>query len=303
MEWFFIGVLAQFFWAVTNFIDKTLIEKYFKSGIGAMVIYSCFIGLPAAALIMIFKPSVLSINPLTAVFIILNSFLLILYLFPYLKALGKSDASLVIPMYQMIAIFGYFLAFFVLGERLSGVQIGASLVIIFAAVGISMRFVDGRMSFHWRVFFLMTLASFLIALNALLFKFFAVELDFWTVSFWSYFGFFIMGVLFFLFTKSYRRDFLSSFGKNSGTLISWNVVNEVLNIAALMIFSYATLLAPLSLVLVTNGFQPVFVFLIGIFLSVFYPHVIREDIRKRILAQKIVFILIMLVGAYFLNVG
>ena len=303
MDWFILGVISQFLWSVTNFIDKGLIEKYFKSGVGALIIYSCLIGLPTSLLILILKPEVFFIDFFTATLIVLNSFLLIIYLFPYFKALGKSDASLVIPMFQMISVFGYFLAFIILGERLTGIQIGASLLIILGAIGISARFDNGRIRFHRSVFFLMMLASLLLSINALFFKFFAVSLDFWTVSFWSYFGFFIMGMIFFLFFRTYRNDFLSSLSKNKKSVISWSFFNESLNIIAQIIFTYATLLTALSLVLVTNGFQPVFVFLIGLFLSVFYPHIIKENISRGAIVQKIIFILIIFVGAYLLNVG
>ncbi|MFA5051175.1 MAG: EamA family transporter [Patescibacteria group bacterium] len=301
MNWLFIAILSPLLWTITCFIEKFLISKYFKSSIGTLVIYSSLIGLPVAILIAFFNPRVLSLNWTTSIFIILNSSLYIIYLFPYFKALSKADTSVVVPIFQTIPVFSYFLAFFILKETLSGMQIIGSLLIILGAVGISLKFKDKKIHLTKDVLFLQLLASFIVALNYLFFKFFAIKLDFWTVSFWQYLGFIIFGLILLIFVKSYRRDFILSFKKNSGSIIALNAVNEILNIVAMIIFTFATLLAPLALVWVINGFQPLFAFLIGIGLTLFFPHLIKEDLRKKIILQKIFFILLMFFGAYLLK--
>lgn len=301
MNWFIIAILAPLFWAVSNFIDKFLISKYFKSDTGTLVMYSSLIGLPIAILIAIFKPEVLSLNLITALLVIFNSFLFLLYLFPYFKALSKADASIVVPLFQMIPVFSYFMAFFLLGESLSLIQIIGSLIIILGSIGISLKIDGKRTRLKKDVLFLILLASFLVALNSLFFKFFAIDVSFWVVSFWQYLGFFIFGLILFVFVKSYRKNFLSSFERNSVSIIRLNIVNEVFNISALIILSFATLLAPLTLVWVINGFQPIFAFSIGIVLSLIYPHLIKENLDKKVIIQKIFFILMILAGAYLLN--
>lgn len=303
MNWFIIAIIAPFIWAISNFVDKFLISKYFKSDIRTLVVYSSLIGLPVALLIGIFKPQVLALNWITGFLIILNSLLLIFYLFPYYKSLSKADASVVIPIFQMIPVFSYFLAFFVLGETLSDLQIFGSLLIIFGAVGISLNFKKKRIHLIKDVFFLQLLASFIVALNYLFFKFFAIQLDFWTVSFWQYAGFAIFGLFLLIFIKSYRESFFLSIKINKSKIIKLNVLNETINIIGMLIFSFATLLAPLALVGVINGFQPLFVFLIGIGLTIFFPHLIKENIDKKVLLQKTIFIILMLLGAIILNVG
>ena len=303
MNWLFIAIIAPLLWASTNFIDKFLVSKYFKSSVGTLLIYSSLIGLPVAFFIAVFKPSVLFLNLSTAILIIFNSFLYILYLFPYFRALSKSDTSVVVPIFQTIPVFSYFLAFFVLGETLSNMQIIGSLLIIFGAVGISLKFKDKKIHLTKDVFFLQLLASFIVAVNFLFFKFFAIQLDFWTVSFWQYLGFVIFSILLFIFVRNYREDFVFSFKQNSKNIIGLNAVNEVLNIVATIIFTFATLLAPLALVWVINGFQPLFAFLLGIFLTLFFPHIIKENLEKKVLIQKITCILLIFLGAYLLNLG
>jgi len=301
MNWFFLPIIATLLWASTNFIDKHLVSKYFKGRQGALIIYSCLIGLPAFILIGIFYPRAFNIAPLTALLIILNSFLYILYLFPYLAALKKADTSVVSPMFETIPVFTYFLALIFLKEVLTLKQMLASVLIIVGAIGISVKL--KKKTFHIRkdVVWLMLLASFLVSLNWLFFKVFAIDLDFWTTSFWQYIGFFIFGVITFTSSRSYRKDFLNSFKKSRGKIISLNAMNEIINLSAVIIFSYATLLAPLALVSVLNGIQPFFSLIIGILLSVFFPHWIKEEISKKIILQKIIFILIILLGLYLIG--
>src|SRR3990172_12874611 len=243
MNWLILAFLAPLLWAISNFIDKFLISKYFKSGTGTLVIYSCLIGLPVSLFILLLKPSVVNLNLGTGLLILLNGALFISYLFPYFKALSKADTSTVIPLFQTIPIFSYFLAFFILGEALSNMQILASIFVICGAIGISLKFEERKAGFRKDVVLLMLLASIIISLNSLLFKFFAIDLDFWTVSFWQYLGFAVFGLVILLFVKSYRGDFLSSFKKNGRKVVSLNVMNELINIIAVIVFTYAILLS------------------------------------------------------------
>ncbi len=300
MNWFYLAILAPFLWAISNFIDKFLVSKYFKSSSGALIIFSSLIGLPVAILIAIFNPAVLTLKLGLGVLIIFSSFLGILYLFPYFKALNKADASVVVPIFQSIPVFTFFLAYFVLGEMLNGMQIFGSVLIILGAVGISLKF-DKGIRLTWGVLFLQLFASFLISLNILFFKFFALDAGFWTVTFWENLGAFIFGLGLLVFTKSYRTDFILYLKRNKEKIIWLNVINEIINLIAVIVFTYAVLLAPLALVQVINGFQPLFVFLIGIGMTLLFPQLIKENLERRVIIQKILFILLMLIGAYLLN--
>jgi len=303
MNWFIIAMLAPMIWAICNFIDKYLVTKYFKGDIGTLIVNSCLIGLPVIILIGIFKPSVFSINFITALLMILNGIILTTYLFPYFHALSKTDASRVVPIFQTIPVFSFFLDFFILKEVLSVGQILASLLIIGGAIGISLKRNDRKKIVITKdVLWLMLLSSFIVSINSLFFKFFALQLDFWTVNFWQYLGFFIFGLALLIFVKPYRISFFSSFKKNKFRVASLNMFNEVINLFAMIIFSFATLLAPLSLVWVINSFQPVFAFLIGIGLTLFFPLLIKEEISWKVLLQKGLFIILMIAGAIILGI-
>ena len=304
MNWLILAILAPILWAITSFIDKFLVSKYFKSTVGTLIIYSCLIGLPAAFLIAFFKPSVLTLNWKIASLIIVNSFIFILYLFPCFRALRKADTTVVVTLFQTIPVFSFILAFFILGETLTSFQIIGSALIILGAIGITLGFNKGKFHLTREVLFLQLLAAFLISLNYILFKLFALDTDFWTTSFWQYLGFFIFGLILLICFKSYRKDFVSSFRKNKESIILLNVLNEVINILAIIIVTFVSLSAPVAVVSsIMNGFQPLCALFIGIFLSMLFPKIIKENISSKVLIQKIVFILLVFIGVYLLNLA
>jgi len=303
MNWFIIALIAPFLWAITNHIDKHLINKYFrKGGVGSIIIFSSLIGIFVLPFILIIHPAVFTIKPILALLIIINGSIYVLSLLPYLYALAEDEASIVVPLFQTIPVFSYVLAFFVLGERLTGIQIIASLLIILGAMVLSLDLNQKKIKFKKKVFWLMFLASFSVALNGLIFKYVAIQEDFWTTSFWEYIGFAILSIILLVFIKSYRDQFLLVIRNNRRVVLGWNTINEVLNIIAKIAMNFATLLAPLALVWVVNGFQPFFVLIFGIIITLFFPYFGKEILVKKYLIQKVIAIAIMFVGVYMLNI-
>lgn len=300
MNWFSIAILAPILWSITNHIDKHLISKYIKgSAVGALMIFSSLIGLFLLPFIFIIQPDVLNISTFNAFLIIINGIIYILALLPYFYALEKDEASIVIPLFQLIPVFGYFLALIFLGEILTLQQISASLLVVLGAIIISIE--TANLKFKFQVFGLMILSSFLVALNGLIFKFVAIQQDFWTTSFWEYVGFVLVLIILILFFKSYRNQFFLMFRKNPISTLSLNGLNEIFNIIAKMIINFATLLAPLALVWTVNNLQPLFVLLIGILLTKFFPKFNQEKINKKVLIQKVFAIILMFAGIVLMN--
>lgn len=302
MNWFLIALLAPALWSVTNYIDKYLISKYFSSaGPGALLIFSSLIGFLVFPIIFIIHPDVFAIQKSHALLIALNGVLFLAYLFPYLYALQKDDASNVVPLFQTAPIFSYILGYAFLGESLSQTEMLAASVLLAGAVILSLEFSARKIRFKTNVLGLMLLSSFLFALNSLIFKFVAVNSNFWITYFWGYVGWSIAGVLLFGFFKKYRLEFLSVFRKSRKSVVSLNILNEIISIVAGMCFNFATLLAPLALVTAVNGFQPFFILLYGIILTVFFPKVVKEDISRKTLIHKLLAITLMFIGGYLLN--
>jgi len=302
MSWFFIALFAPALWSATNHIDKYLLGRYFQhKGTGALIIFSSLIGLFVLPVILLFQPNVLGILPLHALLIMGSSIISLMGILAYLYALGKDEASIVVPLFQTIPVFAYILGFVFLDETLTVQQIIAALLIVAGAIIISLSRGEKGAQLKGMVLLFMLIASFFIALGSLIFKFVAIQADFWTTSFWMYVGNVLMGAFFLVFIQQYRNQFVSVVQSNRIPAIGLNGLNEVLDVMASLSLRYATLLAPLALVWTVNGFQPFFVLLYGVILTLFFPHIGTESLLKKHLIQKLIAITLMFAGVYLLN--
>ena len=180
MHWIAVALLAPACWAVGNHIDKYLLARQRdQRGIGSLMICSALIGALVMPLILLVQPDVLSITLPHAALIMLNGMLYVLGLLPYFHALQRDEASIVVPLFQTSAVFSYILGLLILNEELTALQIGAALLIICGSVLIALELGPRRSVLKATVLVLMLVASFLNALNWLLFKFVAVQEHFW----------------------------------------------------------------------------------------------------------------------------
>lgn len=303
MNWFLIALLPPIFWSLTNHIDKYLLTKFFKGGaIGAVMIFSSSIAILLLPIIIVIQPSVLQNFNLSYLLIALNGTLYLLATLPYFYALEKDDASLTVPLFQMIPVFSFILGYIFLKETLNSTQIIGGIIIMISSIFISLNISDiKKMQMKWDVFGLMALSSILYALNFIFFKHFAVETDFLTTSFWEYIGFGLFGIFLLLFIKNFRNGFLNVLKQNKLKVLGINGLNEVFNIIAKIAFNYATILTPVTMVWIINGLQPVFVFIFGILLTMLLPKISKEDISKKTLIQRIIAIVVITIGVYLIN--
>lgn len=302
MNWFTIALIAPALWGIINHIDKFLISKYFKGGgVGALLVFSSLIGVLILPLIYVFHPGILSISINHAIILIINGFIYMLATIPYLYSLQKDEASVVVPIFQTIPVFSYFLGLLFLGEVLSWGQIAAAILIIFGSIVLSLDLEEKIPKIKHNVLWLMLLSSFLYALNSFVFKFIAIRADFWTTSFWEYIGFSIFAVFLLVFVKSCRKQFIDVVRINRRAVVGINVFNEVINIIAKFSMNFATLLAPLAIVWVVNGFHPLFVLIYGIIITIFFPKFGKESLLRRHMIQKIAAVLVMLTGTVLLS--
>ncbi len=276
--------------------------RYLKNAnSGVIAIFVGIIGLFfSLAVLLFYHGNILGIGIINGIIIILNGALLIIAYIPYYYALNTEDASSVVPLYQTIPIFSFILGFLILKETITPFQAIAGIFIIFGAVLISIDFSKFKIGFKIKPLFLMLLSSLLIAVHFLIFKFIATEGTFWRTVFWEYLGAAAVALYLLIFMNNYRREFVILIRENSFFVILINVINEILNIGGKLCANYATLLVPLVIVNLANGLQPMFVFLIGLFITIFLPFLGKEEITKKHLTQRIVAIVILLVGTFML---
>jgi drug/metabolite transporter (DMT)-like permease len=301
MAWFFIALIAPILYASANHIDKYLISKYLHNvGVGSLIIFSALFSVFAIPIILLINPNVLDLSLWQAVILSLAGVLLVFSVFFYLYALSEDEATFVVPFYQTIPIFAFILAYFILGEILTKNQMIWSLVILLGATILSFDFKDQKIRFKKKVVILMILSSFFYALSDVIYKMVAIERGFWISIFWTMVGKVLIGIIFLIVVRRYREQFFNVIKEARAKIIGLNSLNETLVIFADVTAQYALLLAPVALVLLVGSFQPLFVFLIGIFLTVFFPKISEESITPKILTQKIIGLILTVLGGFML---
>jgi uncharacterized membrane protein len=258
-------------------------------------VFTALIGVLLLPFIWIYEPSVTKPGPGSIALIILAGVLYMGALLLYLQALQTEEASVVAPYFQAGPLFGYVLAYLVLGETLSGRQMLGGVLIVTGALTVSLRFDRGSRMFKARLAALMLTCGFTMALSGLIFKVFALEVEFWTTTFWLFVGEAVFGCAL-LAIPLYRRQFTTVLRANTVPLLSINGANELINLSGGLGNRYALLFAPLSIVQAIGSTTTLFVFAFGVVLSTFWPKFGREDLSRRDLVQKGIAAVLVAVG-------
>src|SRR5262245_58812442 len=302
MSWFFIALWAPFLLACANHNDKFLLSRYLKTKtVGSIVIPSSLFSGVAVLIVLLFQPDVKDVTLFQGSALIATGMSSVFAAICYLYALDMDEASLVTPFYQIVPIFAYILGYFILRETITFAQGVGSCVVLVGALALSFEFGRRGMRFRWNVVALMLGASVLSAVNGVIFKFFAVDRGFWASLLWGFIGQVIAGLTLLVSVPSYRRDSVALFKEQKVAAVGLIALSRILFGISEAVTLYATLLAPVALVLLVNSFQPFFVFTIGIVLTLLVPRVAKESLGSMKMLQKGVAIVLMFAGAYLIG--
>jgi uncharacterized membrane protein len=299
-HWLLFALSAPVLWALSTHLDKYLVERYFKhTSVAVLLIFTALIGVVLLPVIWWYRPDALSLPWPHALAVALAGILYLGALWFYLAALQSEEASVVAPLFQASALFGYLLGYLVLGETLSSVQTIGGLLIIAGSVMLSVG-TRARAGFNARLVALMLVSTFALALSSLIFKIIAIRDEFWTTTFWMFVGEAAFGVAL-IAVPAYRATFVGLLRRSPIAVLSINAANELINLAGGLGSRYALLLAPISLVQAVGSTTTLFVFLFGIALTVFLPGVGTEDLSPASLARKAGAAVVVMIGVILIN--
>ena len=284
--WLLFAFVGPVLWAVSTHIDKYLVERYFKnSDTAVLMVFTALIGVFMLPLIWHYEPGVFSLRLLDVSVMTASGILYMAAMLFYLRAIQSEEASVVAPLFQASTLFTFAFAYVLLGETLTWIEVSGGTLIVFGALLLSL---DASLRFRrikLRLVLLMLGCTLVLALSIVIFKLFAVRDEFWITTFWTYVGEALFGVGI-VAVPPYRRQFLALFRRSPGPVIAINGANELINLGGGLGVRYASLLAPVALVSAISSTSTLFVFAIGILLTLFFPRLGREDLSARILAQK-----------------
>ncbi len=302
MQWYLIALIPPLLWSIVNYTDKYLITKYFKGGsTSTLVIFSSLIGFAMLPIFFIINPNLFQKVSFSHLIVFINGIIYITAVIPYFKALSLDNASITVPLFQLIPLYAYLLGSIFLGETLNTIQLIGGLITISGSILIVLDLDNlKKLKFKWNVFGLMSLSSFLYALNFVIFKYFAIDLSFVVTSFYEYLGLGCFGLVFLIISHKHRKDFFTLIKENSVQVLSLNTFNEIVNIIAKVISNLVSVNIMIVLTWLINGVQSFFVFIIGIILAMVVPSFSDEKFILKVFIQKLVSIIIMSCGIYLI---
>ena len=286
MSWLVFALCGPILWAISVHLDKYLVERYFKNAdVIVLLIFTALMGLVLMPIIAWFEAGVFDRDWTSIGLMMLSGLFYMTGITFYLRALQGHEASMVAPFFQSSPLFGYVLAYLVLGETLSPRQLLGGALIVFGVLSVSIGWGQKRGRFRWQLAALMLCAGFVLSLATLIFKAFAIKDEFWATAFWMFAGEALFGAGF-LCIGRYRRQFIELCRSNGRALLAINASNELINLGGGLANRYALIFAPVALVQAVGSTTTLFVFLIGVGLTLLFPKISRESLSAREFVQK-----------------
>jgi drug/metabolite transporter (DMT)-like permease len=298
MLWLTVAVSAYFLFALVALVDKHLL-----SGRPNPKIYSFYVGL-LSVLVLVLAPFVGFFIPdaWTILLSLLAGFVFIFALFGYYSALKFFEVSTIVPVIGgLTPLFAFGLIYLLPYENLFLPRWYFLSFILIVSGSVLAVFRNKKILF-FSSFKISALAAFLFALSFVLAKYVYLNQPFWNGFIWMRMGS-LLTAFAFLGTEEVRKEVFGrqdSFREKTGIIF---LVNQGLGAAASILQNWAIALAGLIFLPIINalqGLQYIFLFLLTVFFSLRFPEILRENISKKIIVQKIVAIIFICLGLVIL---
>ncbi len=299
MSWLVFALLAPLVFSFVNFGDKFIIEKHIKDT-RAMPIYSGLVAFFTGCVLFVLTgfPSL----PLKdMVLVMITGIMTAAGAALYFTAVARDEASKIIVLIQMQPVIVLLLSVVFLSDSISVQQLIGFVLILGAAVAISLnREVGGGFKLS-AAFYLILLCDFIWAGSLVLFKFVADENQFVALLPYESWGLALGDLILYLFVPSIRNAFHQNIKTVSRTALGYLAVNETIFVAAKLLGLTAVALGPVALVSVLGSTQIFFGVVLGVILTTLAPTIFKEDISRRNLARKGILALVMFGGILLVN--
>jgi len=295
MLWLIVAISAYFLFAIVALVDKYLLAGPLPNP----KVYTFYVGI-LGLLVLLLAPFVgfYYPGPFPVFLAFLSGAFFIFGLFWFYKAIWLFEVSRVVPAVGgSLPIFAFLLVYiFSLGkEKLLLSELLALLLLVAGSILITYR---RGSQISLRSFQISAIAAFFLALSFVLAKYVYLALPFWTGYIWIKIGGSLAVLIFLLFSPELKRElFKVKMGlqkKTAGIFLT----NQAAGAGANILQNWAIALAPLAYVAIVNalqGTQHVFLLVFAVLLSWKFPKILKEEISRKILFQKIIAIL--LIGA------
>ncbi len=294
-DWVLVALLAAALGGFSVIIDKVLISRYSRDSI----YLTAFLGVINFIPLLFFPLFMSPAAPLSTVLFGLSAGIFArVATFFYMKAISMEEASRVVPLWLASPFFVLVLARIFLHEQLLPAHYAGFLAVIFGGMIIMTTKVKGLLRLR-PAFYIMMLSNLVFSFSEVIIKYSSAFSDFLPLVFWLFAGSSLASVPVLIF--KYRKKHKLFYKKDKLPMIL--LAEIILFVAVIAIYYYAISLGPVSLVSTLGSTDGVFVFIYGIFFTLFAPSIMKEAIDRKTLLTKGIAIAIIIVGVFLINGG
>lgn len=293
ISWLLAIMLSYLFFSFSFLGDKLILTNAPRPKS-----YTFYIGILSALVIFLMPFIKLSLpSPTVFLWIILEALVFILGIYVMFVTLEKHDVSVVITTIGATQpIFIFILSLLSFGPQpILFKNIAAFILLLIGSVVIS---IDKKFHITGNYVKIILFVSLLFSLDYIFSKLVFLHQPFLQGFVWMRICTLVM-VLTFLVSKKFRTEIFQKKRFLSGKLKIVFLCSQACGGIATLLQSFAIFLAPIALLPIMNalrGIQYVFLFILTMLLSLFLPKILKEDISKRLIVQKIISILLIGIG-------
>lgn len=297
MQWLFFALLPRALWAVNNVVDKALVANKIRQP----TVY-LFITVAVSALVVVAVPfRGLAIPSAALVGLALFTGAIYAYaLWPYYKALTFEEASRTVSLWHTVPIFVLLISSLTIGERFDGYDYIAFSLLVAGGFLITTRRDYGRFRISG-AFWLMLASCVAYAFELVLAKYVYLKMPYLDGFIWIRLGS-VVALLPLLLSRPFRQALKGTFSSLEPAVKGIVAGNEGLALVAIASFEYAVSLGSVSLTSALGGIQPFILLVYVMLLSRWKPEWLREELARGVWVVKLIAVLLIAVGVYFISI-
>jgi drug/metabolite transporter (DMT)-like permease len=220
-------------------------------------------------------------------------------LIAYYKAAQLEEISKVVMLFNLEPIMILVLSMIFLGDILTKNHLIGFFMLLGAAILVSYNKTEEKFKLS-KAFYLMILSGLLASIGFVAIKHVYNSAGFWNASIWLRLANMVSMLV--LFMPSVRKEFVDIFIKNRKKARNLLIFKMIIDFFAFVILGLAIVSGPIALVnVLMASLLPLTVFLLTVISSRYYPHIIKEELKKEAVMRKLIAIVLIISGLIFIN--
>lgn len=303
MTWLIITISFYLILAIVFLVDKYLLTGLIPNP----GVYTFYVGV-LGVLALILAPFVgfYIPTPYQIVLSLSAGAIYIYALFWFYKALSLFEASRVVPAISgLVPLFTFGLVYFSSLEK-ETLSLRGTIALILLVLGSIFITLEKKKLINLKGFQISVLTALLLSSAFTLTKYVYLGQSFWNGFIWTKIGGFLTAFLFFIFMPKIRKEIFREKATFQKRTFGIFILNQTAGAGANILQNLAFALAPLAYIAVINalqGIQYVFLLIFTAILSIKFPQILKEEISKKIILQKVaaIFLIVSALAILALN--